>query len=182
MAGCMGQGIVFDWAELEKQRDEEFQRQLADLKSKNKSLSDLIFDKKFFVKAVIGENYSTSFTPQSEVMIGGRSLVYNAGFVSRLSLQVKDYDLENKTGIETIVFNGDLPVLAGNVILAKIPIYERKVLENPNQWSSDKPVFYLDRACNNIELAIELSLVTDSREIIRVQRGVDYSRYQDHIK
>lgn len=184
MGGCigLGQGEVFNWEEMERKRNERFQTTLAEYKSRNKSLSDLIFSKKFLVESVIGENKSTSFTPESEVMFGGRSPVYNTGFTSKLILEVKDYSSEYKTGIERIVFNGDLPVTSGSVILAKIPRSESEVLKNPSQYSCDKHVFLFDRTYNSEEIAIEISLLDVSGKILRVQRGVDYSRYKDHIK
>ena len=107
---------------IREEAEERRRKEIEELKASSKELYQLIFSEKFTVQKVLGNAYATSFTPHSEMMIGGQSPVYEGGFCLETILDV----IPDNKGIpvRTLHFKGYTPVRAGERILAFIPKYE----------------------------------------------------------
>jgi hypothetical protein len=156
-------------------------KEINDLKSRSKSLSELIFSEKFKVCGVSCETYSTSVTTQ--IIAGGRSPSYGAGFTSRLLLKVEPYD--KNINVKEIVFDGYCPVLAGSDISALIPKYNKKMLNiNPVMdrlcgFGDENKVFYLDRDYKEKENAIQINILSKKEDILGLYKGVNFRDFAE---
>ena len=150
------------------------QQEIANLESRSKQLYELVATENFTVNEVIAESYPTSFTPYSEMMVGGRSPVYRGGFTSRLVLKVSP-DNQN-IPIRTLIFDGLSIVKTEDYISAQIPKYEEKRADSGFHFESyDRDrVFYFDRNFNSEESAIELVLLSADGDVLRRDRAVNY--------
>ncbi len=153
---------------MERERQEEIKT----LESRSKKLYELIASENFTVNEVIAESYATTFTPRSEMVFGGKSPFYRGGLTSGLILTVTP-DNEN-IPVRKLSFYGISIVRGGDSISAKIPRYEEKAV-GPN--SGTHRLFYLDRAFNTEESAIELAILSNDRKILRIDRSVDYKEF-----
>jgi len=159
--------------DAEKKRQQE----ISDLESRSKKLYELVATENFTVDEVIAESYATSFTPYSEMMIGGRSPVYRGGFTSRLVLKVSPDNQD--VPVATLNFDGISVVKAGDYIAAQIPKFEEKRVEtgfHSGPYNKDR-VFYFDRSFNPEESAIELTLISPYGDVLRRDRSVDYKNF-----
>ena len=104
-------------------------------------------------------------------------LVNQSGFMSKLVMDVTPGDKDNP--IRTLIFNGISPVKAGDYISAQIPRYKEEKV-NSGFYSSPfekERVFYFDRKFNPEEIAIELTLLSENGDIIRIDRAVNYNKF-----
>lgn len=165
--------------EATKKYKERKAQELADLKARSKPLYELVVTEKFIVESVVANSHATYISPNSEMMIGGRSPSYKGGFTSRVSLQVTPDD--SRVPVRNLIFEGISTVRAGEYISTQIPTYEE--INDPAQRDfSDrygpKKVFYLPRELKSEELAIELVIISPVDEsILRTERAVDYNRF-----
>ncbi|OGI88481.1 hypothetical protein A2995_00845 [Candidatus Nomurabacteria bacterium RIFCSPLOWO2_01_FULL_33_24] len=102
--------------------EEKLKRDLDDLEARSKPLDELVVEELFNVEDVISHSCATSFTPISEMMIGGESPVYHGGLTTKLILQVTPNHIS--LPVRTLVFPGYSIVKGGDSIVAKIPRYE----------------------------------------------------------
>ncbi len=163
--------------ERERQQIEEME----ELESLSKQLYELVATENFTVDEVDGKYYSTSFTPHSEMRIGGKSPVYRGGFTSRLVLKVSPNNQD--VPVRTINFDGFSIVRAGDYISAQIPRYQIKKVESGGLHSSGpyRPfnikIFYLDRDFDAEESAIELAILSADGKVLRRDRAVNYNEF-----
>ncbi|MFA7708240.1 MAG: hypothetical protein WCX73_04790 [Candidatus Pacearchaeota archaeon] len=150
-----------------------------------KPLEKLIFPCYFNVTEVISQSYATSVEPLSEMVIGGRSSSYEAGFSSKLVLKVDSID--SKIPINTLNFRGFSIVKAGDYISALVPRYTSKSFDNHNNPmvgnETMKDTYYFDREFNKEELAIQLVIfdslfIKGDKNILRTDRSVEYHRFK----
>ena len=158
----------------EKKREKE----LADLRARSRPLHELVVSEYFNVKEVISHAGATSFTPHSEMRMGGRSPVYDGGFTSELVLKV----LPQNAGVpvRTLNFEGFSAVRAGDKILARIPRYGQEELDQPmfgNRFERPREVLYFDRKFEEKECAIEIGILGSSKEVLRTDRAVGYGKF-----
>ena len=167
----------FDMNKIMQDVEEERQQKIADLESRSKKLYELVATENFTVNEVVAESYATSFTPHSEMMIGGSSPVYRGGFTSRLVLKVSPDNQD--VPITTLNFDGFSVVRVGYYISAQIPRFEEKRVGtgfHSGPYNRDK-VFYFDRAFNPEESAIELALLSADGNVLRRDRSVNYKSF-----
>ena len=153
------------------------QQQIAKLKSKSKQLYELVSTENFNVDDVVAKSYATSVTPQSEMIIGGRSPHYNTGFTSQLVLKVTP--INSQVPIKTLNFHGFSIVKAGDRISASIPKYRKEELggEGYVKPFNRAEIIYYDRDFNSEESAIELALLSADGKILRRDKAVDYENF-----
>ena len=72
--------IKIDINHFLEEAEEKRQQEIKDLASRSKPLYDLVVSENFTVNEIMGESYATSFTPRSEIILGGRFPVYSGGF------------------------------------------------------------------------------------------------------
>src|SRR3989344_1479691 len=116
--------LQFDMKQIIQDAEKKRQQEIENLESSSRSLYTLVATEEFTVDEVVAESYATSFTPHSEMRVGGSSPVYNGGFTSRLILKVSPNNQD--LPVRTIYFNGFSIVRAGDYVSAKIPRYEEK--------------------------------------------------------
>ena len=155
--------------------NEKIRQELEDLKSRSKPLYELVATENFTVNEVVGESYRTSFTPTSEMIIGGRSREYQGGYTSNLVLKVTPDN--KKIPVRTLNFDGFSAVRAGDYISAQIPRYEEKRALVGLSYSDRDQMFYLDRDFKPEESAIELILLSKRRKVLRTDRAVNYKKF-----
>jgi len=135
-----------------------------------RSLKDFVVEASFLVTYVLSETSHESITPTSEMMIGGTSPSYGAGYTTYLTLDViaDDSDIP----VKTINFKGYSPVKGKDRIIAKIPRY--------NSEMPLSTIKYFDREFKEQEEAIELNLLQqgNSNLVLRTDRSADYWQYQ----
>ena len=148
-------------------------KKIKNLESRSKHLYNFIFPVEFKVNEVNGKTYPTSMTPYSEIMIGGRSPVYETGFTSRLVLNVKPYD--KNISVTELIFEGYCPVLAGNDISALIPKFKEKQIPSYS-WDSEK-ISYLDRNFKKKEIAIRVSILSPEGKILGTYDAANYKSF-----
>ena len=117
---------------------------------------------------VICTSYQTFITPSSEAIYGGMSPGYSGGYLSKLGLDVRPW--KENVPVKKLNFNGFSPVKSGDVIIAKIPVYEEKKFSN---WHFEKN-FYLPREMGLEESAVEI-VILSSDGLLRTDRSVEYS-------
>ncbi len=164
-----------DHNEWLREAEKERKKQIKELKARSKPLRELIATAEFTVNEVLAESYATSFTPASEMRLGGRSPVYEGGLRSRLVLQVSPND-DPALVVRILKFDGISAVRAGDMISAKIPRYEEKTVNPvlPEDQYNEGNVFYLDRDFKPEESAIELAILSKDRTILRTERATGY--------
>lgn len=161
--------------------EEGEQKRLAkikDLESCSKTLSELLVVHNFNVNNVISETYPTVLASYPERILDGRPFAaYQGGFKSRLIITVTPDDKDNP--IRTLNFKGFSPVKIGDYICAQIPRYkeEKLSLGFHNGLFDKERVFYFDRKFNQKESAIELIIFSENKDILRIDRAVDYNKY-----
>ena len=116
------------------------------------------------------------------MVFGGKSQAYHGGLTSRLILTVRPD--KKDIPVRKLTFDGISAVRGGDLISAMIPRYEEKTIGPGRalflQRNTDRHrVFYLDRPFNAEESAIEITILSDDRKILRIDRAVDY---KDFIK
>lgn len=112
------------------------------------------------VVSVKGETHSTSFTPHSEMMMGGRSPSYSGGDVYTLTMGVK-----SNSPINEITFRGMPPIRAGDLIRAHIvqaderQVYDLEATRNEYPCYSDHKVArYFLREVSEKEEAVRIDM------------------------
>lgn len=160
-------------AEKERKRRKE---KIEDLESRSKDLHELVVSENFVVDAAESSSHARSFTPVSEMIIGGRSPHYKTGFSSKLILKVSPENSE--VPVKTLNFNGYSPVKAGDHISARIPRYEERKVE-PGFFGGGvhSRTFYIDRGFNEKEIAIEVAIIGASGKVIRSDKSVEYDGF-----
>lgn len=78
------------------------------------------------ITSVRGETHGTSFTPHSEMIMGGKSPSYSGGDVYTLTIGVK-----SNSPINEITFRGMPPVRAGDLIKAHIIQADEREVYDP---------------------------------------------------
>ncbi len=108
----------------EKQKDflaeikNRFEQHNQELRAKAKTKEELTVDLECVVLEVNGYQNSTSFTPRSEIVIGGHSSSYRGGHVYSTEIKV-----ESGTLVEKLEFKGWPPLEAGDTIGDTIKAY-----------------------------------------------------------
>ena len=160
-----------------EKEEKEREKKIAELTQQSKNLYEIVVEEEFDVEQVIGETHATSHTPVSEMRIGGRSPIYHTGFTSKLILKVTSTKAD--MSVHLLNFNGISPVMAGHHIRVQIPRYEEKKMQKDMfDYSSHERTFYLDRAFNLEETAIELSIIGENGRVLKTDRAVEYDQFQ----
>jgi hypothetical protein len=167
-----------EFEKIEKQRRENRQKEIDGLRAKSKPLKELVVTEDFVVEEAICISHATSFTPQSELRLGGSSPSYRGGFAASLILKVKP--LNENVPVRTIHFNGFSIATAGDHVSVKILRHEEKNI-SPNSLNFHSPyhepeLLYFDRPFNEKESAIEISIIQKGKAQ-RIDRSVEYSKY-----
>lgn len=162
---------------------ERSERELDDLKIRSKKLSELVVEKLFYVGNVLSQSFANKVSPISEIQIGGRSPSYDTGYSQHIELEV--YPVDN-VNTRKIIFNGNSIVNGGDLILAKIPLYETKEVYSGYisvfDYSESTKKFFLPRDFEEQEMAIEIGIL-DSKNYKhskipgRIERSVEYSNF-----
>jgi len=150
--------------------------------SRAKPLHELVTEEYFSVREVLSQTSSTSFTPNSEMIFGGRSPEYQGGYTSDLVLGVISRD---NLPITSLRFKGISAVRRGDFILAKIPRYEeaksfRHLGESICGGEDDltKTVYLPRQEYNAEEEAIEIQIIeTKHMQRLRTDRSVNYQKF-----
>jgi hypothetical protein len=150
-------------------------QEIADLESRSKELHERIATENFTVNSIIARTRPTSFTINSEMVMGARSPTYEGGFTSQLVLKVSP---DNKNiPIKSIIFNGFSIIKAGDYIAAQILKYETEIITPRYSGNGNKRFFYIDRDFNIEEDAIELALLSEDGSILRKDRSINYRNF-----
>ena len=157
---------VHDTVRLVSERKE---RELDDLRRRSKNLSELIVERLFYVGDVLSRSFANKVSPISEIQIGGSFPGYNAGYSQCLELEV--YPIDN-INTRKIIFNGNSIVSGGNLISAKIPLYEFR------KWDFSDQEFFLPRDFKEQEMAIEIGILDSKNyKVSRIERSVEYCKF-----
>jgi len=166
--------------EMRKRIEDTENKRIKDLRNKSKPLYELVEEKNFYVKSVLGISDSTSFSPSSEILIGGRSPRYSGGHSNNVRLEVMPHD--STIPVRVLTFYGNSIVESGDFIRVKIPLYTEERLY-PFSENSEK--VYIPRNFKAEESAIEIKLKAKDGcirrkggSIRRIDRSVDYERFQ----
>lgn len=146
----------------------------------SRPLHELVKTYVFDVVDVVGYSRSHVVRPHSERVMGGHSSSYSAGMSYSLELKVHSThdDDEEILPIQTIGFSGFANVSIGNVIEAKIPLFEE--VQGVKVDSVNKaPVFYLPRDAKEGEFAIELIVMDGRLDKIGTYRSTVFDLYQE---
>ncbi|MBU2616336.1 MAG: hypothetical protein KKC19_04500 [Nanoarchaeota archaeon] len=169
--------LEVDMEKIMQDAKEKRQQEITDLASCSKQLYELVATENFTIDEVIAESHDTSFTPHSEMRLGGRSPVYRGGFTSKLVLKVSPDNQD--VPVRTLSFEGLFIVKAGDYISAQIPRFEEKRVGTgfySGPYDKDR-VFYFDRDFNPEESAIELALLSIDGNTLRKDRSVNYKSF-----
>lgn len=147
----------------------------------SKNLEDLFFERKFLVREVLSESHETSFTPISEMVIGGRSRQYSGGYTSSLKLKVESIG-KDKLPVKELCFDGISAVRAGDTISALMPVYhiERAYVGKQNIYHDGYRDIYFLRELKEQEKAIEIKILSD-KSVLRTDRAVDYNQFKKSV-
>lgn len=157
--------------QLEEENQQKRKEHRAHLIENSKRLDELVVIEGFRVDAVLTQSRATSFTPNSEIMVGGSCRIYQGGDQTTSILQVSPY---NSIPITQLVFSGFSAVRAGDNISAKLLRYIAEVIDKDPFDPSSGRTLYLDRSFQPEELAIELTIHSPDSKILRMERSTDY--------
>jgi hypothetical protein len=152
----------------------------AEIYSRQRSRSNLVFPVDFLVKEVVTESKSSSPISKCDEMMGRISMGYRGGcLVSKLVLKVAPDD--NTLPIRTLCFNGSSGVRAGDHIRALVPRLEAyRVMSEYGAIGAivegEDRSLYTDRAFKSEESAIELAILSRGK-VVRTDRSVDYDQF-----
>lgn len=170
-----------DAIEVRRKIKENRKRELEELTRNSKPLEQLLVHETFQVLSVIQQSLSCSHTPISEMRIGGKSPIYNTGYSTIVTMEVRPF---NSIPVRTLVFNGISSVKRGDKVTALIPRYEKKhpllTYVPENEEEVNRNLFYYDRPYKEVELAIELNILPQNSEdstIARTERAVEYKNF-----
>jgi len=148
------------------------------LEKKAKPLSALIREETFEVKSVYVEFDAKSITPISEYRVGGPSPSYDTGYAAKTIIEVTP--LCKEVPVEKLCFYGVSTVRAGDKIIAKMPVYDEKVIAYPDPISPTgfSKSLYFERPYKQEEEAIEIKILGDEKDkISRIERSATYRNY-----
>jgi len=168
---------ITDLNKIMEESQERIIQEFEDVKSKSKSLKELIVTEKFIVNDVVAKSSGTHFTPESEKIMGGSSPIYNGGFTSKLILTVSP---DNHILVKILYFEGFSIIKGGDYISALIPRYEKKGISNVDLdkiGRIESRTFYFDRPFNPMEYAIELALLSPEGKVLREDRAINYREF-----
>jgi hypothetical protein len=169
---------LIDGNDLEKKLKSAYEQEREELLRKSKPLQDLLFIEHFYVpNSTIQESYNTSFTPTSELIIGGNNTQYNAGLLFKTIIDVEpQYD---DIPIKKLHFCSSSIVKKGDYISALIPRFTEKKMGYLKYNPNIKEVFYFDRLYNEIEHPIELLIHSNDKQkdVIKKERSPNYYNY-----
>jgi len=147
-----------------------------DLKSQAKELSDLVITEYFTVLTVISQSYEIKTTKNNNIVpLGGTPYFQTTGYVEKIILNVTPDNIKD-VPVETIIFEGNSIVKAGDYISAEIPKYIEKGGEHLIISDKNK-VFYIDRDFKPIENAIELAIIAEDGTVLRADRSINYDKF-----
>jgi len=157
---------------------------LEDIATESKPLPELIFEEEFIVTNVLSQTnliddniFSLEFD---------KSLQINKGYAPNLTLNVIPAVLASNKNIpiKELIFYGNSPVRKGDIIKAKVPRFKLENRESATISTYNRIAFYdrpyhafYDRPYQTTERAIEISIV-DGEKIVRIDRAIDYPKYQ----
>lgn len=132
------------------EKDEKYNQEL---RKKSKSKEELVVNLELLVKSVNGYINQTSFTPRSEMVLGGTSPRYGGGDKSYLEIEVYS---GNK--VKIIEFQGLPPIFAGDKIRAYIFKGEEKFEKEsfPKHSRNNPTSHYIERDFKKIEKAFKI--------------------------
>lgn len=170
-----------DWDPVENAKKER-ENEIKKLQENSKKLTEILRTEEFTVKNILSQEHPTSFTPHSEMVMGGQSPVYDGGSytVSYLYVEPTKEDIP----VQRIMFNGKTNVSPGDNITALMPVYNKKVSER-SSFEPDTPEnrdreFYFDRPYKKQESAIEISVSREKGTY--TERASDYHKYVSEQK
>ncbi len=118
-------------------------------KKRVKNLSELIFSEDFTVDYVFSEFDSEVIT-------------------------ILDVTPDNDIPIETLVFKGYSPVIAGNSITAKVARYDLEKA-GPTKWHTS--IYFARNKWNKEESAIEIIIWDEEGDAMRTDEAKDYKKF-----
>ena len=162
--------------ELEKNMRGLTKEELKEQTKGSKELYELVFEEKFNVDKVLTESKEIS-APSGEIIIGGKNPYHTSGMSLRMILDVTP---EKDIPVRNLNFIGFSPIRAEDLILAKIPKYEKKsfrVAGHRTVYDNGTRLFYFDREYNHVENVIELTILSPNGKPIRTDRAVNYGGF-----
>lgn len=138
-----------DPKDIVKKINEEYEKYNQDLRAKAKTKEELTVGLECTVLEVNGYQGSTSFTPRSEMMIGGSSPSYGGGHTYRTEIKV-----ESGTLVEKLNFKGWLHLEAGDGIRAYILKGQEEAEREPFSginFHSDPKTHWVERDYQPVE-------------------------------
>ena len=167
-------------------QDEEIRLRKIDerLLKRAKLFNELIVEIRGKVLSVRGYSQSMEHTPLSEMVIGGKSPIYETGYQNSLEISLRRSDIGSPI---KILFRGNSPLVAGNILIAGVFIGEKRELhlqhKNKRIYTGierDRSAFARDyqyalvpRALKKKEEALYLKIIREASNI-RTDFCVDY--------
>ena len=151
-----------DEESLEDRLQREVDETNADLLAKEREKRDLVRKVEFEVSAYTCVVSSGSITPVSEFRVGGQSSSYRTGQSYRSVINVEPSD----SGIEKVVYPGQLPLEKGDRFYAWIIVGEEKRFESPPFTSgSGMRKVWVPRDYQPKERAFKIAKLRDGQEV-----------------
>ena len=173
----LGKITILDPVKLMRDMERRRKREQKDLEARAKPLYELTREEFFTVQGVLQESYSHSVTPTSEIMIGGRSPSYGAGYSTHATITVMPDN--SKLPIKTFIFEGPVTLRKGDRVSATIPRYEKHECEEERFGCHvSQRVIYTDRPYKEQEEAVQIiTMREDERGAVRTDRSANYRRF-----
>lgn len=124
---------------------------------------DLIIPVRGKIEEIIGINSLALLTPMRERVMGGSSQIYEAGFTTRLEMEIKNQDSNNL--VKYLIFNGNSEISEGDEITSYIFAGEEKGYEfvEVRPHKSIPMSKYVKRELNEIEEALYIDILKNGR-------------------
>ncbi len=137
-------------------------------KEKRKPLTDFIHEEDFEVVYITEENYGTH-SIVGEMVIGGRNLTRDGGYITLATIEVKP---KRDIPIKTLEFRGHTSIKKGDRIIARVLRYDARMdfEDGSNVYDDGIENVYSDRDYKEKESAIEIKNITQGR----LEKAVDY--------
>jgi hypothetical protein len=161
------------WAKWEKDQKEEYLARIEALKKVAKRPSELVIARRFRVENVFGE--ISEGVIYDEINARRERDFEPGNYTRKLVLNVVPED--SSFPVRVLSFDGDSPVRGGDLVVAKMPIYTETQVRPLTPSRGDIETFYLPREPRRREMAIELSILDNKRQIVRVDPAVQYYAY-----
>lgn len=179
-------GVPFDMDKMIQKGQKRLEAEIKELEASSKNLWELVRGYEFQVGEILCINNQTSYVEHNRIIgPGSGSTTHYGGYTSRLELQVEPRGADaDKCPIRVLTFDGLSVVTAGDIITAKVPLFEevkKKILKefmySDCHVEDGERIFYLPRQATEKEHAIEI--VTSGHNTLkrRIDRGIGYGLY-----